>query len=76
MPIEWAASDAEENNCTVITETISNSGHHMYVDNPKELADKMIDTLRRLKQEKLINSLSISSFRSQLHIVNQCIKLT
>lgn len=40
-----AVMNAELNECKVISETISRSGHHMYIDNPTELSEKLIQAL-------------------------------
>ena len=45
-----AEMNSKVNQCQVICEIISRSGHHMYIDNPEELGDKMIQALDRLEQ--------------------------
>jgi hypothetical protein len=40
-----AIMNAELNECKVISETISRSGHHIYIDNPTELSEKLIQAL-------------------------------
>lgn len=40
--------NAKFNSCQIVHETISQSGHHMYIDNPKELAHKIVTALDKL----------------------------
>jgi cardiolipin-specific phospholipase len=44
-----AAQNASCNECEVRTEIISRSGHHMYIDNPEELTQKMLDALSSME---------------------------
>ena len=48
-----AEMNSRHNSCAVLCEIISNSGHHMYVDNPTELAEKLISALNRLKSSNI-----------------------
>jgi cardiolipin-specific phospholipase len=48
MDPEGATMNAEVNKAGVVCEIISHSGHHMYFDNPKELARKMVRVLKAL----------------------------
>jgi cardiolipin-specific phospholipase len=48
MDPEGATMNAEYNHQRVIRKIISNSGHHMYIDNPQELTEKIISALIEL----------------------------
>ncbi|OMJ71347.1 hypothetical protein SteCoe_30476 [Stentor coeruleus] len=48
MDPEGARMNNEYNRQSVILKFISKSGHHMYIDNPKELTEKMISGLAEL----------------------------
>ncbi|CAG9326173.1 unnamed protein product [Blepharisma stoltei] len=63
---DWILPDGAEqnskfNSCPIITEIISNSGHHMYLDNPHELVTKILrsvkelDNMHKLNQKQLEN---------------------
>ena len=48
MDRKGAPMNAENNSCQTICEIVSESGHHLYLDNPSEFAEKMVEGLRRL----------------------------
>jgi pimeloyl-ACP methyl ester carboxylesterase len=50
MDPEGAEMNAQHNRAPILCETISNSGHHMYIENPKELVKKMIKALKSLDE--------------------------
>ena len=52
MDPEGAAQNVEVNECKVIVEHVSNSGHHLYIENPQELCSKLLNALKQLDQPK------------------------
>jgi cardiolipin-specific phospholipase len=44
-----AEQNAKKNSSRVICEIISGSGHHMYIDNPQELSEKIINGINSLE---------------------------
>ena len=50
MDPEGAVMNSKHNRCEVIREIISESGHHMYIENPSELVQKMVAALGRLRE--------------------------
>lgn len=50
MDPEGGVMNSNYNQRKVITEFISKSGHHMYIDNPNELASKIIRALKELDE--------------------------
>ena len=50
MDPEGANMNSNYNQCKVVREFISKSGHHMYIDNPEELVSKLISALNELDE--------------------------
>lgn len=50
MDPEGGNMNSNYNQCKVVTEFISKSGHHMYIDNPEELVSKLIRALKELDE--------------------------
>lgn len=45
-----AEQNSEINSAPVIIEIVSNAGHHLHLDNPSELAEKIIKSLHRIDE--------------------------
>ncbi|CAG9324077.1 unnamed protein product [Blepharisma stoltei] len=52
MSSQGAHQNKEVNQSNVIIETVSNAGHQLYLDNPKETAEKIIAGISKLSEPK------------------------
>jgi len=52
MKIDGAHQNKEINSQNVVIEIVSNAGHQLYFDNPKETAEKIFSGLAKLDEEQ------------------------